>query len=119
MKTMTSNLSKLKLLLGIDVSDHDDKLLLVWDMLVAQVLAYLGRRDNNLPPALESIVLQMAVDYLSQNNMGIEIIKTTNVRSIARGDTTITYNLADAKSAGDFIALYGDLLWPFRRVIMR
>lgn len=116
---MMDNLSKLKMLLGIDGSNYDDKLMLVWDMLTAQVLAYLGRRDNSLPPALESIILQMAVDYLSQNNMGIDAIKAANVKSVARGDTTITYNLADAKSAGDFIALYGDLLWSFKRVIMR
>lgn len=119
MMIMIDNLSKLKILLGIDTGDYDDKLMLVWDMLTAQVLAYLGRQDNSLPPALESIILQMAVDYLRQNNMGIEAIKTANVKSIARGDTTITYNLADAKSAGDFIALYGDLLWSFKRVIMR
>lgn len=116
---MMSSLSKLKVLLGIKGSDYDDKLMLVWDMLTAQVLAYLGRQDNNLPPALESIILQMAIDYLGQNNMGIDAIKTANVKSIARGDTTITYNLADAKSAGDFIALYGDLLWSFKRVTMR
>ena len=117
--TMIDNLSKLKILLGIDTSDYDTKLELVWDLLTAQVLAYLGRQGNALPPGLEAIILQMAVDYLSQNNTGIAAIGVGDLKSVQRGDTTITYNVADAASAGAFISLYNDLLWPFKRVIMR
>lgn len=113
------SLSKLKILLGIDTSDYDAKLELVWDLLTAQVLAYLGRQGNTLPPGLEAIILQMAVDYLGQNNMGIAVISVDNLKSVQRGDTTITYNVADVASAGAFVALYDDLLWPFKRVIMR
>lgn len=112
------SLTKLKILLGIQTNEYDAKLELVWDLLTAQVLAYLGRRGNTLPPGLEAIILQMAVDYLSQNNMGIAAIGD-NLKSVQRGDTTITYNVADAASAGAFIGLYDDLLWPFKRVIMR
>lgn len=113
------SLAKLKILLGITGNDYDDKLTLVWDMLTSQVLAYLGRQSNDLPPALESITLQMAVDYFSQNNMGITAIQTGNTKSVKRGDTEITYNVAEAASAASFISLYNDLLYPFRRVIMR
>lgn len=113
------SLTKLKILLGIDTCDYDAKLQLVWDLLTVQVLAYLGRQDNHLPPGLEGIILQMAVDYLHQNNMGIAAISADNVKSVQRGDTTITYNIAEMASAGAFVRLYDDLLWPFRRVIMR
>ena len=113
------SLAKLKILLGIQTNEYDTKLELVWDLLTAQVLAYLGRQGNTLPPGLEAIILQMAVDYLVQNNMGIAAINANNLKSVQRGDTTITYNVADAASAGAFIGLYDDLLWPFKRVIMR
>lgn len=113
------SLQKLKLLLGIDSDQYDSKLTLVWDMLVSQVLAYLGRQRNDLPPGLESVLLQMAVDYLTQNNPGITAIQTGSAKSVKRGDTEITYNVADAVSAASFIALYNDLLYPFKRVVMR
>lgn len=113
------SLTKLKILLGIDTCDYDAKLQLVWDLLTVQVLAYLGRQDNHLPPGLEGIILQMTVDYLHQNNMGIAAISADNVKTVQRGDTAITYNIAEMASVGAFVRLYDDLLWPFRRVIMR
>ncbi len=113
------SLTKLKILLGIQTNEYDAKLELVWDLLTAQVLAYLGRQGNTLPPGLESMILQMAVDYLHQNNMGIAAISADNVKTVQRGDTSITYNLADVASAGAFVGLYDDLLWPFKRVVMR
>lgn len=113
------SLTKLKTLLEIRSDEYDTKLELVWDMLTAQVLAYLGRQDNHLPPGLEGIILQMAVDYLRQNNMGIAAISADNVKTVQRGDTAITYNIAEMASVGAFVRLYDDLLWPFRRVIMR
>lgn len=116
---MMESLAKLKILLGIQTNEYDAKLELVWDLLTAQVLACLGRQGNTLPQGLESIIIQMAVDYLHQNNMGIGAISADNLKTVQRGDTTITYNVANAASAGAFIGLYDDLLWPFKRVIMR
>ena len=116
---MMDSLTKLKILLGIQTDEYDAKLELVWGMLIAQVLAYLGRQDNHLSPGLEGIILQMAVDYLRQNNTGIAAISADNIKTVQRGDTTITYNIADMASAGAFVSLYDDLLWSFKRVIMR
>lgn len=116
---MMDSLTKLKTLLEIRSDEYDIKLQLIWDMLAAQVLTYLGRQDNHLSPGLEGIILQMAVDYLHQNNMGIAAISADNVKTVQRGDTAITYNIAEMASAGAFVRLYDDLLWPFKRVVMR
>ena len=60
----------------------------------------------------------MAAEYVRQNQLaGAE----GAVKSVSRGDTTISYNTADLSAAaiGDFIGLYSRLLRPFMRVKMR
>ena len=117
---LMENLQKLKVLLNLDTDAYDAKLQLVWDTLERQTMIAIGRvQEKAIPQGLEAVILQMAVDYLGHNPMGIESIQSHNVKSIARGDTEITYNLADIAAVGSFIHLYDDLLWAFRRVVMR
>lgn len=117
---MMENLAKLKLLLGIETDDYDVKLQLVWETLERQTMIVIGRaKDKTIPEGLDAVILQMAVDYFSRNTMGIDVIKANNVKSISRGDTEITYNIADMASIGAFVSLYSDLLWAFRKVVIR
>lgn len=117
---MSSQLSNVKLLLGLslDGTEYDDKIALVLELIQNQALIYIGRAGKAPPAGLEAAVVQMAVDYLQQNPMGIDNLEG-NMKSIERGDTKITYNIADAASMGAFIGLYRELLRPFMKVRMR
>lgn len=117
---MNSQLSNVKLLLGLppDGTEYDDKIALVLEMIQNQALIYIGRAGKGPITGLEAVVVQMTVDYLQQNPMGIDNLEG-NMKSVERGDTKITYNIADAVSLGAFIGLYSELLRPFMRVKMR
>lgn len=117
---MNSQLSNVKLLLGLplDGKEDDDKIALVLEIIQNQALIYIGRAGKGLPAGLEAAVVQMTVDYLQQTPIGIDNLEG-NVKSVERGDTKITYNIADAASMGTFIGLYDALLRPFMKVKMR
>lgn len=115
---MSNNLSKLKLLLNLNSEADDEKLALVLEMIQSQVMGYLNKLGKEPPMGLDQVILQITVDYLKQDNMGIEAIETNTIKSIKRGDTQTTYNIADVQSCQAFISLYSDLLRPFMKVVM-
>ncbi len=109
---------KLKLLLNQKGTEHDGYLELLLEMLMEQAMIYIGRAGRPAPAGLETVVLSMAAEYVRQNQLaGTE----SAVKSVSRGDTSISYNVADLSAAamGDFIGLYDSLLRPFMRVKMR
>lgn len=111
-------LEKLKILLNQTETTNDVYLQLLFELLMEQSLIYIGRVGKTAPAGLESVVLQMAAEYVRQNQM----INTEGaVKSVSRGDTTISYNTAElsAQAAGDFVTLYRHLLVPFMKVKMR
>ena len=113
-----TTLEKLKILLNQTEATNDNYLELLLELLTEQCLIYIGRAGKTAPAALELVVLQMAAEYVRQNQM---IGAEGAVKSVSRGDTTISYNIADlsAQAIGDFIRLYRHLLVPFMKVKMR
>lgn len=113
-----TTLEKLKILLNQTESTNDSYLQLLLELLMGQCMIYIGRAGKTVPVGLESVVLQMAAEYVRQNQM---IGAEGAVKSVSRGDTTISYNTAElsAQAAGDFIRLYRHLLVPFMKVKMR
>ena len=109
---------KLKALLNQTDGQHDAYLELLLELITEQSMLYIGRLGKAEPAGLETVVLSMAAEYVRQNQLtGTE----SAVKSVSRGDTSISYNTADLSAAamGDFIALYSHLLRPFMRVKMR
>lgn len=113
-----TTLEKLKILLNQTESTNDSYLQLLLELLMEQCMIYIGRAGKTTPAGLESVVLQIAAEYVRQNQM---IGAEGAVKSVSRGDTTISYNTAElsAQAAGDFISLYRHLLVPFMKVKMR
>ena len=111
-------LEKLKLLLNQSSEEHDSYLELLLELIADQAMIYIGKLGRPEPAGLESVILTIAAEYVRQNQLaGAEVA----VKSVSRGDTSISYNTADLSAAGmgDFVSLYGHLLRPFMRVKMR
>lgn len=104
--------------LPLEETAEDSKITLILEIIEKQALLYIGRAGKTPPAGLEAAIVQMTVDYLQQNPIGIDNLEG-NVKSVERGDTKITYNITDAASMGAFIGLYDALLRPFMKVRMR
>ena len=112
------SLQKLKALLNQTGTEHDHYLTVLLELFQEQALLYIGKAGKPAPAGLETVVVTMAAEYVRQNQLaGTE----SAVKLVSRGDTSISYNVADLSTAamGDFIGLYDSLLRPFMRVRMR
>lgn len=112
-----SILTKVRVLLGLD-PQQDQTLSVVIEMMMEEVTNYCI--IQSVPQKLENTMAQMVIDYLKINPMGIEKLEGSNVKSIQRGDTTISYNTSESTvNLQEFIKGYHERLMHFRKMKMR
>lgn len=118
---ITSILEKVKGLIGIEDTQHDTKLTITIEMMMDEVKNFCNISPlKSVPKQLENTIVQMILDYLKINPMGIEKFEGGNVKSISRGDTTINYNTSETTvNIHEFMKGYQERLMPFRKFKMR
>lgn len=130
---MENKLEKARFLMNKEVNEatSDELLSFNFDLIESEVLAYCNRWD--FPTGLMLIVIQMVAEYTKANFYKAKAIEDADklenkaVRSVTRGDTTISYG-DDAKvteygspnnlalSPESFISDYKDRIRQYRKV---
>ncbi len=111
----TTILEKIKIMADIE-DQHDLKLNVVIEMMEAEVKNFCNLKT--VPQQLENTIVEMVLEYLKSNPMGISQFEGKNVKSISRGDTTIQYATTTGNIA-EIIEGYHQRLIPFRKLKMR
>ncbi|MCP1355084.1 hypothetical protein [Aneurinibacillus migulanus] len=108
---MNNRLPTLKMLLDIPMNDttYDAKLNYYLSVTEQEMLAWMNRTD--FPPALENTLIQAVIKIHKGNT--VSEASSAPVKSVARGDTTITYG--DAQQVQGYSFLTGDMLDLMRR----
>lgn len=115
-------LNNVKLMLDIKVNDFDEKLSFLINLILDEICIYtMHKNKETLSKKLENTVSDIVIKYLKVNNLGIESIKTSDAKSIKRGDTTIefnTSNILQAMQGAGYIEQEIRILNYFRKVKM-
>lgn len=105
-------LENIKMLLGIDLADTSKDGIIQFHIssVTTKILNYINQ--DSLPQQLQHIVIELVVEKMNDKD---------KVKSIARGDTTITYSDANynkmtGAGGADFLKDYKGELNKFRKV---
>jgi Phage QLRG family, putative DNA packaging. len=100
---MEERLEKLKMLLGIEETDEDERLTFILESTEQKILNYCNLPE--LPAALENVLVEMAADFYDASD-GV-------ASSVQVGDTSVSYR----KDEDSIIREYKGQLHRFRRVV--
>lgn len=108
-------LETIKNLKDIADNQYDGKINFAINKTVDEVKAFINCKGE-LPKELENTVTDITLDYLKANPYGIKQFETANIKSVERGDTTITYNDAKELTVAEIIENYKSKLLPYRKI---
>lgn len=110
-----SILENIKILMNISDNQNDNKINFVINKTVDEVKAFINLSEE-LPKELENIITDITLNYLNENPYGIKQFETANIKSIERGDTTITYNDAKVITIAEIMENYKSKLLYYRKI---
>ena len=110
-------LEKLKLILGVQDAEQDGVLSFALETVQDEVKNYC--HIDEIPTALENIVVRMAADLCRSEGYG-QAEKTQTVQSVSRGDVTVSYGsepaTAEITGGKSILDDYAAQLNAFRRL---
>ena len=105
-------LSNIKMLAGIKTDEYDSILKIVVSGAVEEAKAFINRPE--LPKELEFVLSNMCIEYLKTGSYGIREFETTDIKSIQRGDTNISYMDTIRLTQPEIFEAYKMKLLPYR-----
>lgn len=108
-------LADIKALSKIGGAEDDGVLMIVIEIMVDAVKEHIGCRGE-LSDRLQNVMVQICIDELKQNEYGIAAFKKSDIKSIKRGDTDISYVEQKKADPADVIARFDRSLAPFKKV---
>ncbi|WP_125153105.1 phage head-tail connector protein [Clostridium rectalis] len=112
-----TQLEKLKKLLGIALEDDSKDFLLKFALEDVEQIVKDYCHIKEIPEALNTIVLKMAMDMYRNENLGEEESSLGSVSSISEGDTSVSYRSVASEVKDSLIMDYKTQINRYRKLV--
>ncbi|ACQ53978.1 phage head-tail connector protein [Clostridium botulinum] len=112
-----AQLEKLKKLLGISLDDDSKDFLLEFVLEDIEQIVKDYCHIKEIPEALNTTVLKMAIDMYRNENLGEEESTLGSISSISEGDTSVSYRNSTTEFKDSLIKDYKSQLNKYRKLV--